>query len=123
MTEIAHRSVTSNGIKMHYAEAGTGPLVMMCHGFPESWYSWRHQIKALAEAGFRVVAPDQRGYGQTEAPSAIESYNMLNLVGDIVGLVNSLNVADAIIVGHDWGAPSRGTARCCARISFARVRC
>lgn len=105
MTEIAHRSVTSNGIKMHYAEAGTGPLVIMCHGFPESWYSWRHQIKALAEAGFRVVAPDQRGYGQTEAPSAIESYNMLNLVGDIVGLVNSLNVADAVIVGHDWGAP------------------
>jgi pimeloyl-ACP methyl ester carboxylesterase len=105
MTEIAHQSVTSNGIKMHYAEAGTGPLVVMCHGFPESWYSWRHQITALAEAGFHAVAPDQRGYGQTEAPSAIESYNILNLVGDIVGLVNSLNVADAIIVGHDWGAP------------------
>ena len=71
MAEIAHKFVESNGIKLHYAEAGNGPLVVMCHGFPESWYSWRHQIQALADAGFRVVAPDQRGYGQTEAPSPI----------------------------------------------------
>ena len=78
---------------------------MLCHGWPESWYSWRHQIPALAAAGFRVVAPDQRGYGQTDAPAPIESYNILNLVGDIVGLVNSLGVESAVIVGHDWGAP------------------
>jgi pimeloyl-ACP methyl ester carboxylesterase len=105
MTEIAHRFVDSNGIRMHYAEAGSGPLVIMCHGWPESWYSWRHQIPVLAAAGFRAIAPDQRGYGQTDAPQAIESYNTPNLVADIVGLVNSLGVSEAIIVGHDWGAP------------------
>jgi pimeloyl-ACP methyl ester carboxylesterase len=90
---------------MHYVEQGAGPLVVLCHGWPESWYSYRHQIPALAHAGFRVVAPDQRGYGQTDAPQPIESYNILNLVGDIVGLVNSLGVDSAVIVGHDWGAP------------------
>jgi len=105
MTEVAHRFVDSNGIRMHYADAGSGPLVILCHGWPESWYSWRHQIPALAAAGFRAIAPDQRGYGQTDAPQAIESYNTPNLVADIVGLVNSLGVSEAIIVGHDWGAP------------------
>ena len=105
MTDLQHHFVTSNGIKLHYVEQGSGPLVVMCHGWPESWYSWRHQIPALAEAGFRAVAPDQRGYGQTEAPAAIDSYNILNLVGDIVGLVNGLKESQAIIVGHDWGAP------------------
>ncbi len=105
MTEVAHRFIDSNGIRMHYAEAGSGPLVIMCHGWPESWYSWRHQIPVLAAAGFRAIAPDQRGYGQTDAPQAIESYNTPNLVADIVGLVNSLGVSEAIIVGHDWGAP------------------
>ena len=92
MTELQHKFVTTNGIRMHYAEQGTGPLVVLCHGFPESWYSWRHQITALAAAGFRVVAPDQRGYGQTDQPEPIDAYNIFNLVGDIVGLVNSLGV-------------------------------
>jgi len=105
MSELQHKFVTTNGIKMHYVEQGTGPLVVLCHGWPESWYSYRHQIPALAAAGFRVVAPDQRGYGQTDAPQPIESYHILNLVGDIVGLVNSLGVDSAVIVGHDWGAP------------------
>lgn len=105
MAELEHRFVETNGIRMHYAAAGAGPLVVMCHGFPESWYSWRHQLPALAAAGFRAIAPDQRGYGQTDAPQSIESYNMMNLVGDIVGLVNSLNASDVAIVGHDWGAP------------------
>ena len=105
MTNLQHRFVTTNGIKLHYVEQGSGPLVVMCHGWPESWYSWRHQIPALAAAGFRAVAPDQRGYGQTEAPEAIDSYNILNLVGDIVGLVSGLKESQAIIVGHDWGAP------------------
>jgi pimeloyl-ACP methyl ester carboxylesterase len=81
------------------------PLAILCHGWPESWYSWRHQINALAEAGFQVVAPDQRGYSQTDAPQPIESYNILNLAGDIVGLVNYLGDTAPIIVGHDWGAP------------------
>ena len=105
MTNLQHRFVTTNGIKLHYVEQGSGPLVVMCHGWPESWYSWRHQIPALAAAGFRAVAPDQRGYGQTEAPEAIDSYNILNLVGDIVGLVSALGESQAIVVGHDWGAP------------------
>jgi epoxide hydrolase A/B len=90
---------------MHYVEQGGGPLVVLCHGFPESWYSWRHQLPALAAAGFRAVAPDQRGYGQTDRPERIEAYDIFNLVGDIVGLVNSLGVDSAVIVGHDWGAP------------------
>ncbi len=105
MSELQHKFVETNGIRMHYVEQGTGPLVVLCHGWPESWYSWRHQIPALAAAGFRVVAPDQRGYGHTDAPEPIESYNIFNLVGDIVGLVNSLGVESAVIVGHDWGAP------------------
>ena len=72
ITEVTHRTVETNGIHMHLAEAGTGPLVVLCHGFPESWYSWRHQLAALAEAGFHAVAADMRGYGQTDAPEAID---------------------------------------------------
>lgn len=105
MTELSHHTTETNGINMHYVEAGTGPLVVLCHGFPESWYSWRHQIHALAEAGYRVVAPDQRGYGETEAPESIEAYTVFHLVGDVVGLVKSLGEDTAVIVGHDWGSP------------------
>ena len=103
--EITHRFVETNGIRMHGAEAGEGPLVVLCHGFPESWYSWRHQLVALAQAGFHVVAPDQRGYGQTDRPEAIDQYTLLHLVGDIVGLLDALGAATAVIAGHDWGAP------------------
>jgi pimeloyl-ACP methyl ester carboxylesterase len=105
VTEIRHRFVDTNGIRMHIAEAGEGPLVVMCHGFPESWYSWRHQLVALAEAGFHAVAPDQRGYGQTDQPAAIDDYTLLHLVGNIVGLLDALGAPTAVIVGHDWGAP------------------
>jgi pimeloyl-ACP methyl ester carboxylesterase len=105
MAEITHRTVQTNGINMHIAEAGTGPLVVMCHGFPESWYSWRHQISALADAGFHAVAPDQRGYGQTDKPEAIDQYTQLHMVGDIIGLLDTLGEETAIIAGHDWGAP------------------
>ncbi len=104
MTSVTHRFVETNSIKMHIAEQGQGPLVILCHGFPECWYSWRHQLSALAEAGFHAVAPDQRGYGQTDQPEAIEAYNIFQLVGDIVGLVNALGEEQAFIVGHDWGA-------------------
>ena len=90
---------------MHIAECGSGPLVLLCHGFPESWYSWRHQLQALAEAGFRAVAPDMRGYGQTDRPEAIEQYTLLHLVGDMVGLLDALGADTAAIAGHDWGAP------------------
>ncbi len=105
MTNIQHRTVETNGIRMHVAEQGTGPLVVLCHGFPESWYSWRHQLRALAEAGFRAVAPDMRGYGETDRPGAIDQYTLLHLVGDMVGLVDALGAESAVIVGHDWGAP------------------
>jgi epoxide hydrolase A/B len=105
MNEITHRTVDTNGIRMHVAEQGTGPLVILCHGFPESWYSWRHQLAALAAAGFHAVAADMRGYGQTDAPAEIEAYTLLHLVGDMVGLVGALGEKSAVIAGHDWGAP------------------
>ena len=105
MTELRHRTVETNGIRMHLAEQGEGPLVLLCHGFPKSWYSWRHQLKALAEAGFHAVAPDMRGYGQTDQPSEIDQYTLLHLVGDVVGLLDALGAEQAVIVGHDWGAP------------------
>ncbi len=104
MAEIAHQFVNTNGIRMHYAEAGAGPLVLLCHGFPESWYSWRHQLHALAEAGFHAIAPDMRGYGQTDQPKEVEAYDIFQLTGDLVGLINSIGAASAVIVGHDWGA-------------------
>src|SRR5262245_13271227 len=102
---VTHRILETNGIRMHVAEQGTGPLVVLCHGFPESWYSWRHQLAALAEAGFHAVAPDMRGYGQTDRPEAIEAYTLLHLVGDMVGLLDVLGESTAVIAGHDWGAP------------------
>lgn len=74
MADIAHRFVQTNGIRMHLAEAGSGPLVVLLHGFPESWYSYRHQLQALAEAGYHTVAPDQRGYGQTDRSAEVERY-------------------------------------------------
>jgi pimeloyl-ACP methyl ester carboxylesterase len=104
-TAIQHRTVETNGIRMHIAECGEGPVVILCHGFPESWYSWRHQLPALARAGFHAVAPDMRGYGQTDAPNAIDQYTLLHLIGDMVGLLNALGAESAVIAGHDWGAP------------------
>jgi len=101
---IEHSFVEANGIKYHVAEAGAGPLVLMCHGFPESWYSWRHQIAALSEAGYRVIAPDMRGYGQTDRPHSIDQYSLFHLVGDMVGLVLAIGDKPAVVVGHDWGA-------------------
>lgn len=105
MTEIAHRTIETNGIRMHVVEAGAGPLVLLCHGFPESWYSWRHQLTALAEGGFRAVAPDMRGYGRTDQPVEIEEYSLLHLVGDLVGLLDALGEQTAVVAGHDAGAP------------------
>ena len=101
---IGHRFIDANGLKVHIAEQGSGPLVLLCHGFPESWYSWRHQIPAIATAGYHAVAPDLRGYGGTEAPPERDSYTIMDLVGDMVGIVAALGDKQAIIVGHDWGA-------------------
>jgi pimeloyl-ACP methyl ester carboxylesterase len=100
----ATRTIDANGIRMRIAIGGEGPLVVLLHGFPEGWYSWRHQIPVLAGAGYRVVAPDQRGYGGTEAPVEISRYSMPYLVGDVIGLIKALGEESAIVVGHDWGA-------------------
>ena len=105
MKEQNHRIIETNGVRMHIGEQGEGPLVIMCHGFPELGYSWRHQLPALAETGFHAVAPDQRGYGKSDCPEPIEAYNIFQLVGDMVGLVYALGEEKAVIAGHDWGAP------------------
>lgn len=94
-----------NGIRMQVAVQGSGPLVLLCHGFPELWISWRAQLEALAKAGYRAVAPDMRGYGGTSAPDDATAYSQLHLVGDMVELVRALKETQAVIVGHDWGAP------------------
>lgn len=96
---------------MHVAEQGEGPLIVLCHGFPECWYSWRHQLHALAGAGYHAVAPDQRGFGQTDRPESIDAYNILELTADMVGLVHALGKEQAVIAGHDWGSH---VARHCA---------
>jgi pimeloyl-ACP methyl ester carboxylesterase len=105
MNEATHRIVETNGIRLHLAEQGAGPLVVLCHGFPESWYSWRHQLAALAAAGFHAVAPDMRGYGRSDRPEEIDRYTLFHLVGDMVGVLDALKAERAVIVGHDWGAP------------------
>ncbi|MDA9497096.1 alpha/beta fold hydrolase [Bradyrhizobium sp. CCBAU 11357] len=104
MSKTTQRIIAGNGIHINIAEQGEGPLVLLVHGFPESWYSWRRQIDDLAAAGFRVVAPDMRGYGKSDAPQAIDQYTTLHLVGDMVGILDALGESHAVIVGHDWGA-------------------
>jgi pimeloyl-ACP methyl ester carboxylesterase len=104
MPEVTHRMIETNGIRLHVAEQGEGPLVILCHGFPECWYSWRHQLPALAQAGFRAVAPDLRGYGRSDRPEQVEKYTILDDIGDIVGLVDALGARQAVIAGHDVGA-------------------
>jgi pimeloyl-ACP methyl ester carboxylesterase len=104
MPEVTHRMIETNGIRLHVAEQGEGPLVILCHGFPECWYSWRHQLPALAKAGFRAVAPDLRGYGLSDRPEGVEKYTILDDIGDIVGLVDALGARQAVIAGHDIGA-------------------
>src|SRR5438128_3434445 len=105
MTALTHRFIETNGIRMHVAEAGQGPLVLMLHGWPESWYSWRHQLAALADAGYHAVAPDVRGYGGSDKPEAIEAYSMKEMVADALGVLDALGAETAVIAGHDWGAP------------------
>ncbi len=101
---ISLRKIESNGITMRIAEQGTGPLVVLLHGWPESWYSWRHQIPVLASAGYRVVAPDMRGYGETDAPPNVSDYEITKIAKDITGILDALGEKQAVIVGHDWGS-------------------
>ncbi|MFM2044292.1 MAG: hypothetical protein RLY86_2868 [Pseudomonadota bacterium] len=105
MTEIQSRTATANGITLHWLEAGSGPLVLLVHGWPELSWSWRHQIPVLAAAGYRVVAPDLRGFGGSDVPADPAAYTLFHHVGDMVGLLDALAEATAIVVGHDWGAP------------------
>lgn len=99
------RTISANGIEIFLREQGEGPLVLLCHGWPELSYSWRHQIPAIAAAGFRVAAPDMRGFGKTSAPADIGAYSIFHTVGDMVALVEALGEQQAVIIGHDWGAP------------------
>ena len=109
----AYRELDVNGIRMRVVEQGAGPLVLLAHGWPESWYSWRHQLPALAAAGYHAVAPDMRGYGGTEAPPDVEDYDIFHLCGDLVGLIEALGEDPAVLVAHDWGAV---VARDCVRL-------
>lgn len=101
---LVHRTLQINGISMYVAEQGSGPLVILCHGWPELWYAWRHQLPVLAGAGYRAVAPDMRGFGRTEAPEDKDAYSLLHGAGDMVALVAALEETEAVIFGHDWGA-------------------
>lgn len=103
MSKWVHRHARINGLNMHYVEQGEGPLVILCHGFPHLWLSWRHQIKALAEAGYRVVAPDMRGMGQTDAPADFHVYDVPHTTGDLVGLLDHLGEDQAVFAGLDFG--------------------
>ncbi|KAK8633611.1 hypothetical protein V6N13_014455 [Hibiscus sabdariffa] len=128
MKGIQHRMVNVNGITMHVAEKGQGPVILFLHGFPELWYTWRHQILALSSLGYRTIAPDLRGYGDTEAPPSITSYSCMHIVGDLVALVDSLGVDQVFLVAHDWGAiigwylcmfrPDRVKAFVCLSVPF-----
>ncbi|WP_331744924.1 alpha/beta hydrolase [Kitasatospora sp. NBC_01300] len=103
-TGPTHRLVPSPAGRIHLVEQGTGPLVLLLHGFPESWYSWRHQLPVLAAAGYRAVAIDVRGYGRSSRPEEVTAYRMFDLVEDNVAVVHALGERSAVIVGHDWGS-------------------
>lgn len=104
MDKIEHKNISVNGINMHIAEIGEGPAVLLLHGFPELWYSWRHQLLNLSSLGYRAIAPDLRGYGGTDCPSSYAAYTVFHVVGDLVGLLDALDLGQVFLVGHDWGA-------------------
>ncbi|MET8748060.1 alpha/beta hydrolase [Streptomyces sp. NPDC004728] len=107
---LRHRTVEAPAGRLHLVEQGTGQLVLLVHGFPESWYSWRRQLPALAAAGYRAVAIDVRGYGRSSRPAATDAYRMLDLVEDNVALVHALGEESAVVVGHDWGSNIAATS-------------
>ena len=102
--DVKFEQLNVNGITLRAALAGEGPLIVLVHGFPESWYSWRHQIPKLAAAGYKVAAIDIRRYGGSDKPYAIEAYRMQNMVADVIGVIKALGYETAILFGHDWGA-------------------
>ncbi len=101
---IRERTLSTNGVELHLTEAGEGPLVVLSHGFPELAYSWRHQLPALAAAGYHVVAPDQRGYGRSSRPEPVDDYDIHHLTDDLLGILDDLGEEQAVFVGHDWGS-------------------
>jgi len=111
---------TADGITLRVTEEGSGPPVVLVHGFPELGYSWRHQLPALAAAGYRAVAPDMRGYGGSSRPERVEDYDILALTGDLVALLDDLGEERAVFVGHDWARRWCGTWRCCTRTGSRR---
>jgi pimeloyl-ACP methyl ester carboxylesterase len=127
-----HRVIDVGGIELHIAEqgGGSGPAVVMCHGFPGLWYSWRHQLPALAEAGYRAIAPDMRGYGRSGSPADPAAYDRTSTVGDLVGLLDALGIDEAVFVGHDFGAVltwdlpqwAAGRVRALIQLSVPRTR-
>jgi pimeloyl-ACP methyl ester carboxylesterase len=121
MTEIVHRDIDLGGVTLRVYEAGPtdGPAVVLCHGFPELAFSWRHQFDALAGAGYRVIAPTQRGYGRSSAPTEVDAYGIRSLTGDLVALLDEAGIEQAVFVGHDWGAMVVWDM---ARLHPARVR-
>jgi len=123
ISDLQEHIIQGNGIEIHYVTKGQGPAVVMCHGFPESWYSWRHQIDALADAGYQAVAMSMRGYGKTSAPQAIEAYDLNHLVGDVVAVTNHLDQGPVVVAGHDWGAPVAWYAALMRPDLFRAVAC
>ncbi|KDN88203.1 alpha/beta hydrolase [Kitasatospora cheerisanensis] len=108
--DLLHRTVPAPAGRLHLVEQGTGPLVLLVHGFPESWYSWRHQLPALAAAGYRAVALDVRGYGRSSRPARSDAYRMVELVEDNLAVVRALGEEQAVVVGHDWGSGIAATS-------------
>ena len=105
MAAVKFTSVTNGDVTLNVAVMGDGPLILCIHGWPELWYSWRHQIKPVANAGYRVVAPDMRGYGGSDKPYNVAAYDMASLMADVVGIIDAFDAPSAILIGHDWGAP------------------
>jgi pimeloyl-ACP methyl ester carboxylesterase len=125
---MRHRDVEANGISLHLIEEGEGPAVVFCHGFPDTSYTWRRQMKAIASVGYRAIAPDMRGYGRSSAPADASVYTPLHTAGDLVGILDALSIPSAVLVGHDWGAthawntalmrPDRFTALFCLSVPY-----
>lgn len=120
---VREYQVATNGISLHVTEQGAGPAVLFCHGFPDTSYTWRRQMQAVASIGYRAVAPDMRGYGQSSAPADAALYTPLQTVGDLVGLLDALQIPSAVIVGHDWGATHAWNAALMRPDRFTAVFC
>jgi pimeloyl-ACP methyl ester carboxylesterase len=115
--------IATNGISLHVTEQGSGPVVLFCHGFPDTSYTWRQQMKAVASAGYRAIAPDMRGYGRSSAPLDSNVYTPLHTAGDLIGLLDALKIPTAVIVGHDWGATHAWNAALMRPDRFKAVFC